>query len=137
MSTDQPPVDALTRRDPPAGSLSHPHLFDFLPALVGLGVARLAVVSPQRGFEQTLLEPVVTESIRVGTAVRGGRFLRGGLRFRLGQSQILLRFAPGEPLLGRLIRDGRLAAQAFQLGAGLSLGRGHAPRTVLLVLGSF
>lgn len=135
MSTVQPLQKRLTALLPPARSLAHPYLFDFLPALVGLGVARLAAVSPQRGLEQTPLELLETESIRVGAVVRRRSFLRGGLRFGPGESQILLRFAAGEPLLGRLMRDGRLAAQAFQPGARLSLGRGYAPR-VLLVLGS-
>lgn len=117
---------------PAAKSQWLPYLFDFLPALVGLRVGRSAAVSSQRGFEQAPSELLVTKSIRVGTVVRGCHFLRRGLCLRPGEVQILLRFAPGEPDLGRLVRDWGFAALTFQLDASLSFSRGHA-----LVFGSF
>lgn len=111
----------------------HPYLFDFLPALVGPGVAGLAVVSAQRGFKQAPLEPRVTERIQIRPAIRSGRFLRGGLGPGPGQSQVLLRSASGQPLLGGLWRQRRFAAQTLQPGARLSFGGGHAPRVILLL----
>lgn len=92
------------------GYLSHPHLFHFLPALVRLGVARFALVSAQRGFQQAPLEPRVTESIRIRPAIASGRLLRSGLGPGPGPRQLLLCSAPGEPLLVGLWRQRRFAA---------------------------
>lgn len=108
----------------------HPHLFDFLPPLVGLGVCRFAIVPPQRWLQQTPVELLEIKSIRVGLAVSGGHPLRRGLRrFGPGYGQLLLRSASVCVLVGC-----RGFADHFGFGARVPFGRSQAP--LLLLLGS-